>query len=217
LAAATMSSNVQMQDLSHPSEAKPADGPPTSGPDISNDADDQVVTFWAYFSSVLLFLAAIPLIAFPQFLLFLAETGGVERRTTLTPLESFLTLHIGILLVTIALALVFNIPSSPLHAVTRKNSSIGHPLLQPLSLAFSLTAFLSYNTKSVGSLAFLVFLGSATIGIWGLWSTLFAGSSYHSRKTGADKRTSRFLFGNKAAASAQKKQWKEQQKSSRPS
>lgn len=37
---------------------------------------------------------------------------------------------------------------------------------------------------------------------------MFAGSSNISNKTGADKRTSRFIFGNKAAASSQKKQWK---------
>jgi hypothetical protein len=41
---------------------------------------------------------------------------------------------------------------------------------------------------------------------------LFAGSSYISKKTGADKHTSTYLFGNKKAASAQKKEWKERQK-----
>ena len=41
---------------------------------------------------------------------------------------------------------------------------------------------------------------------------LFAGSASISRKTGADKHTSRFLFNNKAAASAQKKEWKKRQK-----
>lgn len=40
---------------------------------------------------------------------------------------------------------------------------------------------------------------------------LFSGTSYISRKTGADKRTSGFIFGNKAAASSQKKEWKKQQ------
>jgi len=41
---------------------------------------------------------------------------------------------------------------------------------------------------------------------------LFAGSASISRKTGADKRTSGFLFKNKAAASVQKKEWKRRQK-----
>jgi hypothetical protein len=33
-----------------------------------------------------------------------------------------------------------------------------------------------------------------------------------SKNTGADKRTSSFLFGNKSAASVQKKQWTNEQK-----
>jgi hypothetical protein len=41
---------------------------------------------------------------------------------------------------------------------------------------------------------------------------LFADSSYISKKTGADKHTSAYLFGNKKAASAQKKEWKARQK-----
>jgi hypothetical protein len=39
---------------------------------------------------------------------------------------------------------------------------------------------------------------------------LFGGESSISKTTGADKRTSRFIFGNKAAASAQKKAWKKE-------
>ena len=42
---------------------------------------------------------------------------------------------------------------------------------------------------------------------------VFEGTSRYSRKTGADKHTSRFLFGNKAAASSRKKEWKKQQDS----
>ncbi|KAH9951463.1 hypothetical protein B0H21DRAFT_284442 [Amylocystis lapponica] len=201
-----MSTQIEMDDFSR-STAKASS---SSTPNIpSTDADDQVVAFWAWASSALLLLLAIPMTLFPQFLLFLAETSGAERRTVPTPLESFLALHAGILLVALALALIFNVPSAPV--LVTQSSSRGHPLLAPLSGACVLIAFLSYNTKSVGSLAFFVFLASATIGTWGLWSILFEGSSYKSRKTGADKRTSRFLFGNKAAASAQKKQWKERQ------
>jgi hypothetical protein len=36
---------------------------------------------------------------------------------------------------------------------------------------------------------------------------VFGTSSSISKKTGADKHTSSFLFGNKSAASVQKKQW----------
>lgn len=41
-----------------------------------------------------------------------------------------------------------------------------------------------------------------------LWIVLFGtGGGRISRKTGADKRTSNFPFGNKESASARKKQW----------
>lgn len=45
-----------------------------------------------------------------------------------------------------------------------------HPLLAPLTIACSLISLISYNTSSVGALAFLVFIGSATIAVWGLWT-----------------------------------------------
>ena len=38
----------------------------------------------------------------------------------------------------------------------------------------------------------------------------FEGTGNYSNKTGADKHTSSFLFGNKAAASHQKKLWKKE-------
>lgn len=43
---------------------------------------------------------------------------------------------------------------------------------------------------------------------------MFEGTSRISKKTGADKHTSAFLFGNKTAASKQKKEWKAAQKQS---
>ena len=39
---------------------------------------------------------------------------------------------------------------------------------------------------------------------------IFEGTGNFSNKTGADKHTSRFLFGSKASASAQKKLWKKE-------
>ncbi|KAI1795859.1 hypothetical protein LXA43DRAFT_690784 [Ganoderma leucocontextum] len=156
-----------------------------------------------------LLLAAIPLLLYPKLLLFLSETG-TEPRTALTPLESFLAWNTGIMLTALAVALVFNIPSGP-EVLHPRRWSPDHPLLEPMSSACLLISFLSYNTSSVGSLGFLISLGSGTIGLWGLWAILFAGSSSISRKTGADKRTSRFIFGNKAAASSKKKEWKQEQ------
>ncbi|OJT04328.1 hypothetical protein TRAPUB_4962 [Trametes pubescens] len=204
-----MAVDIELEDLSksttrtqpdHTSETAPL--PDTNFPAV----DDGVIHAWAWASAVLLVVLAVPLILSPRLLLFLSETG-TERRAALTPLESFMAFHTGILVFAIALALIFNIPLDPLD-VSANRGAPGHPLLGSLSVACVLISFISYNTKSVGPLGFLVFLGSGTIGLWGLWALLFSGSAYVSRKTGADKRTSRFLFGNKAAASVQKKQWK---------
>ncbi|KAH9854251.1 hypothetical protein C2E23DRAFT_884348 [Lenzites betulinus] len=204
-----MSSEIELEDLSKRTQIK-SDHTNETPPDTNYPVvEDGVVFAWAWASAIILLVLSIPLILSPRLLLFLSETS-TERRAALTPLESFMALHAGILLSAIALALIFNIPSDPLH-ITAKHEAPGHPLLAPLSYSCVLISFISYNTQSVGPLGFLVCLGSGTIGLWGLWAILFSGSAYVSRKTGADKRTSRFLFGNKAAASVQKKQWKREQ------
>ncbi|KAF7363503.1 hypothetical protein MSAN_01006500 [Mycena sanguinolenta] len=86
------------------------------------------------------------------------------------------------------------------------------PLLVPLAGAGTLSAFLAYNTKSVGSLASIVCVGSSIIGLWGTWAAVFGNSSSVSKKTGADKHTSSFLFKNRASASVQKKEWLKKQR-----
>jgi hypothetical protein len=89
----------------------------------------------------------------------------------------------------------------------------------------------AYNGVQVGTLSTLVLLGSGALAVWGIWAVspslprsrhaftheppqlLFEQEGSFSRKTGADKHTSSFLFGNKSAASKQKKEWKKQQSS----
>ncbi|RPD66158.1 hypothetical protein L226DRAFT_609053 [Lentinus tigrinus ALCF2SS1-7] len=199
--------DYELDDLSKRNAAIPEDEkedeqqPSTDGP-----KDDGVISAWAWASAGLLSLVALPLICAPKLVLFLADT----ERSTPTPLESFLAWNTGIILSAIAVALVINVPSSPEDLTTRQGAP-GHPLLEPLSAACLLISFISYNTTSVGSLGMLLCIGTGLIGGWGFWAILFAGSSRISRKTGADKRTSRFLFGNKAAASVQKKRWKKEQ------
>jgi hypothetical protein len=57
-----------------------------------------------------LLLLSMGLTIFPRLLLFISDTArATERRTALTPLESFLALHFGIWLAAISLALVFNV------------------------------------------------------------------------------------------------------------
>lgn len=44
-----------------------------------------------------------------------------------------------------------------------------HPLLMPITSTSVLLAFLSYNKSGVGSLGSFIFLGSAFVGLFGLW------------------------------------------------
>ncbi|KAL4251722.1 hypothetical protein ABKN59_004488 [Abortiporus biennis] len=208
-----MTTEIELDDLQNGTPKTRTPSAVDSPAEITIDETDQTITWWAYGSTALLLCLAIPMILFPRLLLFASETSA-DRRNTLTNLEAFLSLNGGIILVALATALLFNIPSQPELQTTQEPPS-GHPLLLPLTSACTIIAFLNYNTMSASSLGLLVFLGSAFIGGWGIWTILFAGSSYRSKKTGADKHTSRFLFGNKAAASVKKKLWKEQQRKQR--
>ncbi|KAG9232925.1 hypothetical protein BJ875DRAFT_379721, partial [Amylocarpus encephaloides] len=70
------------------------------------------------------------------------------------------------------------------------------------------TAFYGYaKYNTTGQLSFaLGSLGSAGLASMALWCVLFASNGGRiSRKTGADKRTSGFPFGNKESASYKKK------------
>lgn len=50
------------------------------------------------------------------------------------------------------------------------------------------------------------FIGSVTMGAFGLWCVLFGGDKARiSKRTGADKRTSGFPFGNSEAEKRKKK------------
>jgi len=60
---------------------------------------------------VRLVILSIPLLVFPRFLLFVASPPNTLARDTLTPLESFLSLQLGIgLLVVGVSALFFHLP-----------------------------------------------------------------------------------------------------------
>ncbi|KAI0273743.1 hypothetical protein BC834DRAFT_816313, partial [Gloeopeniophorella convolvens] len=147
------------------------------------------------------------LIFFPRILLFAAEDSQ-----QLTPLESFLTLHFGLLLACAAAGLVVNIPSSFPVSTREQKDPPAHPLIVPMTCFSLLSAFLSYNTTGAGSLPILYAICIGFMGVWGLWAITFAGPVSISRKTGANKHTSAFIFGNKSSASEQKKRWKQEQR-----
>jgi len=207
-----MSSEIEMNNLSRTNIGRTELD--NSDNDLPDDTvgRDYTISTWAWTSSTIFILLALCLIAAPRLLLFVSETASyTDRRTTLTPLESFLAIQFGILLSALSIALIFNIPStSP--APDQRCTSPNHPLLIPVGFACALTALVSYNTSGVGPLASIFCLGSSIIALWSFWVIMFAGSSSVSKKTGADNHTSSFIFGNKAAASSQKKQWRKEQK-----
>ncbi|CAE6487275.1 unnamed protein product [Rhizoctonia solani] len=105
------------------------------------------------------------------------------------------------------------IPSHhPADAIQQYGVPRNHPLLIPLTTGFAFVAFLGYNkpVDEIGSLGFLVFMGNGICALYGSYLILFNGPTLRSKKTGADKHTSSFLFGNKNAASVQKKKWRKE-------
>lgn len=82
-----------------------------------------------------------------------------------------------------------------------------------MTAAASLSAFLAYNTKPAHSLATIFFLANLAIAASGYVTILFADDpTARSKTTGANKRTSAFIFGNKAAASKIKQRWRAEKK-----
>jgi len=162
--------------------------------------------------TIRLILQSIPLLLFPSFLAFLARSGP-QQDVLLTPLERFMAINYALLLLATALCVIIATPSpSPLSDRPTTTIATGHPMLVPFTVLCLAGAFIGWNYRDIGSLGVLFSLGNGVVGAWGFWTMLFAGSASFSRKTGADKHTSRFLFNNKAAASAQKKEWKKRQK-----
>ncbi|CAG7846626.1 SubName: Full=Uncharacterized protein {ECO:0000313/EMBL:CCA74539.1} [Serendipita indica DSM 11827] len=169
-------------------------------------APDDSIQVWSFTVASVMAILSIPLLFFPRFLLFLCDSDA-----HLTPLEQFLSNQLGVMLLVLATASIIAAPDT--QSTTLETTAQGsHPLLPPLTIGAGFSALLAWNSKGIGSLGTFVSLGNGLAAAWGFWTLLFSGSSYISRKTGADKRTSTYLFGNKKAASAQKKEWKSRQK-----
>jgi len=181
-----------------PARTKPAAAAATAVDDDGDGEEDekppmQDEAYWAWATAGWFSLVALPLLLFPRFILFLATPSkDLVARDTLTPLEWFLSVHTALLLLGLALGLIMAIPNHT-----------------PLLL---LSSFLAFNTPSsrLGPLGILLSCGNGAMGVWGAWVLVFGGGGHFSRTTGADKRTSAFLFGNKSSASEVKKAWKKE-------
>ncbi|KAG2158195.1 uncharacterized protein EDB93DRAFT_653401 [Suillus bovinus] len=202
-----MSNDIELDDFSGRTRTAHSNNGPDIG-SVDESRQDGAICLWAWFSAAIFIIFSTSLMLFPRFLLFMAEPSG--GRTLLSPLESFLAAQLGITMGAVALTLVVTIPNTSPIDFQHGQHVNSHPLLVPVTSASVLLAFLSYNKSDVGSLGNFIFLGSSFVGLFGLWVLLFAGPSVISEKTGADKRTSAFIFGNKNAASIRKKEWSKQ-------
>jgi len=171
-----------------------------------DDRYDGSISVWAWTSAVVLALFSTCLLAFPRLLLFLAEP--TDGRGVLTSLERYLALQLGVILGILAITIVAVLPNEWPTGPQSKLDPNWHPLLRPVTAASLVMAFLSYDNHAIGTLATAALLGSSVVGLFGLWMLVFSGPPPISRKTGVDKHTSTFIFGNKSAASFKKRLWK---------
>ncbi|KAG1782582.1 hypothetical protein EV702DRAFT_960777 [Suillus placidus] len=203
-----MSNDIELEDYS--SRRRTDDGTNVDSVDETlASRQDGAIGLWAWISAALFIVFSTSLTLFPRFLLFMTEPSG--GRSILSPLESFLAVQLGIAMGAVALTLVITIPNASSIGFQHDEHVNSHPLLVPVTSASVLLAFLSYNKSGVGSFGSFIFLGSSFVGLFGLWVLLFAGPSVISKKTGADKRTSAFIFGNRNAASVRKNEWSKRQ------
>jgi len=172
---------------------------------------------FSYGSCGWLLLQAGPLILSPTMMVTLLSPEAREP----TVLEEYFSRSLGMTLFTLGIMIVLLTGSVPLTSSISDTTSAGVtteesdptapyavPTLTISTLYHSAIAFFCYaryNTSGSTSFA-LGSLGSAALATVGLWCILFAsGSGRISRKTGADKRTSGFPFGNKESAREKKK------------
>jgi len=208
--------DIKLEDIKRPrpegnAEGYCRDNPSDSQPVQVEDVEDATISSWAWTAAASLGALSACLVLFPRAMLMFSDES--TPRTMLTPLERYLALQLGILLAAAAATLITTIPSTNPVAPWSQRSRADlayHPLLVPVTSASLLMGFTSYNTSSAGGLPSLVALGSSVVGLYGLWAIMFAGSASVSKKTGADKHTSAFIFGNKSAASVKKKYWRQQ-------
>ncbi|KAI0125561.1 hypothetical protein BJ170DRAFT_684823 [Xylariales sp. AK1849] len=159
-------------------------------------------------------LQGVPLIVWPQAidgLLKIDNAGGLGT-TASSGVENYFARSLGLALLALGLSTVVLTGALPLTSMVDTPSDATSPYATAILLITTLhhgfSAFycwVKYNgTDQTGFL--LGFAGSASLAAFGLWALLFgSGKGRHSKRTGADKRTSGFPFGNSEAAKRNKK------------
>ncbi|KAI9781555.1 MAG: hypothetical protein M1816_002270 [Peltula sp. TS41687] len=168
----------------------------------------QVYYLYSYGTAAWMAIQSLPLLASPTIIVTLLSP---EVRPP-SPLEEYFSRCLGMSLITLGLLAVLLTGSVPLTSSFSDTGSAAAttdpedpkapyalPTLTITTAYHTAIAFYCYaRWSTIGSMAFAAgTIGSATLGSVGLWCILFASSSGRiSRKTGADKRTSGWPFGN---------------------
>ncbi|KAI1006919.1 hypothetical protein K3495_g1309 [Podosphaera aphanis] len=169
---------------------------------------------YTYGSSLWLAIQCLPLIISPTIMITLLSPDFREPSV----LEEYFSRSLGMALLTISAQTILLSGSVPLTSSvsdtlsTATSESKAPYALPSLTItmvyhsAISIFCYARYNTSDKSAFV-LGSIGSGILACIGLWCILFATDNGRiSRKTGADKRTSGFPFGNRNAASTQKKQ-----------
>lgn len=142
-----MAGSFELEDLSNRPEKTEPSAP------ISNPDDvDGTMTAWSLGTSILLLVLSGLFVISPRLLIFM--TG--ESRVVLTSLEAFLALQFGILLFSVSVAVLVNVPPGALYSVQptggQPRSQFSHPLITPMTCATLLMSLSAYNTTAIGML-----------------------------------------------------------------
>ncbi|MCJ1336015.1 hypothetical protein MMC09_001290 [Bachmanniomyces sp. S44760] len=170
-------------------------------------------SFYAFSSAIWLTLQAIPLLLSPSLIItFLAE----EARKP-TALEIYLSRTQALSLLALAILPILLTGSVPLGPIsssfsdsdsTQQVSPYTVPTILVTTFYHAVTAFYAYANYTttningaVGSSPSPAFVfsivGNGGLAMFGGWCCLFAGGGHVSRRTGKDKRTSAFPFGER--------------------
>ncbi|KAI9756731.1 MAG: hypothetical protein M4579_003732 [Chaenotheca gracillima] len=162
---------------------------------------------YCYGSAAWLTIQAVPLIVSPSMIIPMLSSGMRDA----TDVETYLSRSLGFALITLAIFSILLTGSIPLTPSLSENPSPDNadpaapyavPTLTTTLIYHTSLAFYSYTRwASHGTFAFAAgTAGSGLFAALGLWCLLFGSSSGKiSKRSGADKRTSGWPFGNAEA------------------
>jgi hypothetical protein len=130
-------------------------------------------------------------------------TSSLLENQHLTPLdlETYLARSLAISLLALAFSSLTLSGVIPVSTSESENRAFASPVTLIATFYHFATAFLAYGTYNfTNQTAYaLGMIGSGIMAAAGVWCLLFAGDSHISKRTGKDKRTSGWPFGDKKA------------------